>query len=167
MEEIITRLYVGGDDDYERIKGKAGWSVLRCCKEGPGGHRETVGYKTPGAPKGPKYLSASAGDRMALNYIDPHDPSFIQREMLQKGLEFIDACLRAGDKVLVACNHGHSRGPTTCLMYLRAVGEMPHNFVASERMFRTLYPDYNPGIGMRQFARMHWDELDDVLRKVT
>jgi hypothetical protein len=165
MEQIIDRLFVGNDSDYERVKGKDGWSALRCCKEGPGGHRDTLGYTTMGAPKGPHYLSVSGLKHLALNFIDPKDPNYIPLEMVQKGLSFIDKRLAAGDKVLVACNAGHSRGPTTAMLYLRAIGELDNNFFFSERIFRTLYPNYLPDQGVRQFARTRWNEFHNALRK--
>lgn len=157
MEHIIGSLYVGDDADYEKLKDRKGWAFLRCCKEGPGGHRETVGYDTLGAPKGSEYLAAASGNRLALNYIDANDPHFIPLEMVRKGLAFVDKQLSEGDKVLIACNMGHSRGPTTAMLYLRSIGELDGNFVSSERIFRTLYYKYAPGLGVRQFARSHWD----------
>lgn len=165
MEQVIHNLYIGSDEDYEKLALRPGWFTLRCCKEGVGGHRATLGYKEQSAPKGANYLSATTGSRMALNFIDPHDPAFIPKKMVEAGLAFIDEHLSAGDKVLVACNKGHSRGPTTAMLYLRSIGELPHNFIASERIFRTLYHPYDPGIGARQFARSHWNEFNDSLRK--
>lgn len=165
MENIIKHLYVGGDADYEKVKDLKDWSILRCCKYGPGGHQDTLGYKTLAAPKGANYLSVDALHRRALNFIDSQDPHFIPFPMVLKGLEFIDKRLAAGDKVLVACNAGHSRGPTTAMLYLRSIGELAGNFIHSEGIMRTLYPPYSPGIGMRSFARSHWDELKDYLRK--
>lgn len=167
MEKIIDRLYVGDDTDYLKVRDRPGYSVLRCCKEGPGGHRETLGYKAQGAPKGQNYLSVDALRRRALNFIDPHDPNFIPKEMIERGLEFIDKRLAAGDNVLVACNAGHSRGPTTAMLFLRSVGELAGNFIQSERIMRTLYSEYDPGIGMRSFARSHWDTFENYLRKGT
>lgn len=168
MHQVIDRLYVGGDSDYERLKSKDGWSILRACKEGPGGHRESLRYTTQAAPKGPNYLAVKkGGSLLSLNFIDANDPNFVPLEMVSKGLEFIDARLVAGDKVLIACNQGHSRGPTTAMLYLRSIGELMGNFVASERMFRTLYPEYDPGIGLRQFARSNWDTFEQSLRKET
>lgn len=167
MDAIIDRLYVGGDSDYERLKGKAGWHFLRCCKEGPGGHRQTLGYTTAGAPKGSEYLAAHQRERMALNFIDANDPDYIPLKMVESGLIYIDQCRDEGDKVLVACNAGHSRGPTTAMLYLRAIGELPYNFIHSERVFRTLYPPYDPGIGLRSFARTHWHTFDNFLKGKT
>jgi len=167
MEDIYPHLFIGGDDDYEKIKNKLNWSALRCCKFGPGGHKDTLGYTTMAAPKGPDYLSVDALRRRALNYIDVDDPNLIPIPMIMKGLEFIDKRLAAGDNVLVACNAGHSRGPTTGLLYLRAIGDMQGNFHASERMYRSLYRKYSPGLGTRTFVHNNWDYFDSILRKAS
>jgi len=159
--EVIPNLYVGGNEEYEKVKDKSGWSWLRCAKYGPGGHQQTLGYHTLAAPKGPNYLVVRKKNLMALNLIDQDDPNYIPEECILKGLDFIKERLDAGDKVLVACNSGQSRGPTTALMFLRSIGEMPHNFVTSERIYRTLYPKYSPGQGMRQRARQMWDQLEN------
>lgn len=158
MEKLLPNLelYVGGDKDFEKIAHGSGWSALRCCKYGPGGHQQTLGYTTLAAPKGPNYLWVRKGNLLALNLLDLDDPFFISPEMMQKGLDFIDERLKAGDKILTACNEGRSRGPTTALLYLRRIGEMPYHFVSAERVFKTLYPPFLPGIGMRQFAKMTW-----------
>lgn len=165
MENIIKNLYVGDDNDYLKIKDKPEWKALRCCKYGPGGHQETLGYRTLGAPKGKNYLSVDQHNRRALNFIDPHDPNLIPIDMIVKGLEFIDKSLAAGDKILVACNAGHSRGPTTALLYLRSIDELTGNFVRSENVFRTLYPKYDPGEGARTFAKANWNYFENYLRK--
>jgi hypothetical protein len=162
VEQILPRLYVGDDDAYKRVAKHSGWSWLRCCKNGPGGHRDTLGYDTQGAPKGKDYLSVRRGNLMALNMIDLDDPAYFAEAMVQTGLDFINERWKAGDKVLVACNSGHSRGPTTMLMYLRSIGEMPHSFVRSEKIYRTLYRKYDPGQGIRQYARSHWGQLEGI-----
>lgn len=164
MHDIIGRLYVGGDPDYEKIKDKEEWRALRCCKFGPGGHKATLGYTGNAAPKGPEYLAATKGRHMALNFIDANDPNMIPVKMVETGVQYVEEQLSAGYKVLVACNEGHSRGPTTAMLYLRSIGELPGNFHSSERIFRTLYPKYDPGIGVRTFARQNWSHFDDFLK---
>lgn len=154
--QIINGLYVGGDEEYQRVADSDGWSWLRCCKEGPGGHRDLLGYRTLGAPKNKDYLWVERGNLLALNLLDANDPNFIPQQLIHHGVEFIKNRIHAGDKVLAACNMGHSRGPTVALLYLRSIGEMPHSFVQSEHIFRTIYPKYSPGQGMRQFARSQW-----------
>jgi hypothetical protein len=156
VEEVLPRLWVGGDADYDKVKDRENWAFVRCCKYGSGGHQQTLGYHTPAAPKGPNYLWVNKGQRLALNMIDLDDPNFHDPEMIDKALEFIKSKLADGKIVLVSCNKGHSRAPTIALMYMRAIGEMPYNFVQSERFFRVLYPDYEPAQGVRQFARSHW-----------
>jgi hypothetical protein len=161
-ENIAPNLYVGNDETYEALKDRPGWAFVRCCKYGPGGHQDTLQYHSLGAPKGPDYLTVTRGNRMALNFIDAEDPNFIPREMVDKGLHFIADKLAEGCKVLVACNAGHSRGPTTAMLFLRSIGELPGNFIASERKFTTLYPRYDPGLGVRQFARSEWSSLAEM-----
>lgn len=160
LVEVIDRLYVGGNEEYSSVKGHKGWSWLRVCKEaGPDCHREVVGYETRGAPPGKDYLAARRGKLMALNCLDVDDPAYIPDEMIDEGLRFLKERYDAGDKVLSACNSGHHRGPTMMLMFLRAIGEMPDSFVASEKKYRTLYPKYDPKVGMRSHARERWKSL--------
>ena len=153
---------MGSDADYLRIANKEDWSTLRCCKYGPGGHQQLLGYRTLGAPKGANYLvySPKGNPRLlALNMIDGDDPHFFDPQMIKQGLDFIQDQLDKGQKVLIACNHGHSRGPIVALMYLRAMGDLPYAFVQAENIFKGIYSHYDPGIGMRQFARTHWSTL--------
>jgi hypothetical protein len=161
MEEIYKNVFVGGDVDYLKVVHRKGWSCLRCCKFGPGGHKDILKYTTNAAPKGPNYLWATQGDNhMALNLLDLDDPNMIPFDAIKHGLDFVKKRLEAGDKVLIACNSGHSRGPTTGLMFLRAIGDLPYHFVKAEHIYKTLYPEYSPGMGMRQTARSHWTDLD-------
>ena len=161
--EIIKRLFVGDDEAYERLKDKPGWSFLRCCKDGPGGHRQTLGYTTLGAPKGQDYLFVrDSKTHMALNLLDHEDPKMIPDEVLDKGIEFIDERMKAGDKVLAACNAGASRSPTIVMMYLRTIGELDQPFNRAKHIFHTLYSKYDPGHGLETHARAKWDELKGI-----
>lgn len=159
MEDVYPHLYVGSDEDYWKLKQQTGWSFVRACKFGPGGHQQTLGYTTPGAPKDENYLSVRRGNRVALNMIDLDDPNYFSPELINAGLDFIHEQLEAGKKVLVACNKGHSRGPSIAMLYLRKIGELPYSFVRAETIFRTLYPAYDPAQGVRQAARQMWAEL--------
>ncbi len=167
MQKIIDKLWVGNDQDYLKVKDRPDWVVLRCCKEGPGGHRDTLHYTGQAAPKGKDYLHVDKDNRRALNFIDPHDPHFIPVDMVTKGIEFIDNNLSEGKNVLVACNAGHSRGPTTAMVFLRSIGELTGGFHSSENIFRTLCDAYEPGIGVRAFNQNHWSHFDRLLRKET
>ncbi len=162
--EVIDRVYCGGDADYERARSNSGWSFLRCCKEGPNGHRQLLGYHTQGAPKGPHYLWVRKGNVMAVNSLDIDDTEAglkIPDEAIDKGLAFANERYKAGDKILIACNQGQSRGPSMCMAFLRTIGELPNDFLRSEKIFETLYPKYDPGRGVRSAIRRRWDDLKD------
>lgn len=157
--EVYPNLFVGDDVAFQKLQGKPGWSFLRCCKEGPGGHRQLLGYSTLGAPKGTHYLWAKKGSVLALNLLDLSDPNFIDEGMVNRGLDFIEKRLNAGDKVLVACNQGLSRGPTMAMMYLRRIGDLPEGYRAAYKIFKTIYHKYDPGAGVQQYAKAHWNQL--------
>ena len=153
-------LFVGDDADDEEAQ-KKGYAILSACKDGPYGHRAALGYKERGAPKGENYYHATRGKRMVLNLLDVDNPDFIPEQVIFPALNWINKHLKAGDKVLVHCNAGRSRGPTIGMLFLRTIGELPASFRTSEKVFRALYPDYAPGIGMRTFSRTHWQQLKD------
>jgi len=161
LDEIIPRLFEGNDEAYERVKGRSGWSWLRAAKYGPGGHAQTLGYHTLSAPSGPNYLWVRKGNLLALNILDLDDPEMIPEELIFKGLDFIHERMDAGDKVLVACNSGHSRSASLVLMYLRTIGEMPYPVHKAMNLFKKFYPPYNPAAGMKYHTFHLWNQLEN------
>ena len=160
MIEIFPGLHVGNQDDYERVvKHQDGWRIVHACKEPY--HRRELGYKTGGAPKShPEYLIARRGHRLILNLIDPPDPAYIPKEVVDAALGFIGEGLRSGHKVLVHCNLGESRSPAIGLLYLAAfTGAIPSaSLEEAESAFLKIYPGYRPGAGIRGFLAQHWGE---------
>ncbi len=57
---------------------------------------------------------------------------------------------------MVHCNQGRSRSPTIAMLVLAK--SLPAKFEDAEDAFREIYPDYDPANGMREFARMNWDD---------
>lgn len=170
MEKIYdapngASVYVGGDSDYEKVKDNPKFKSARMCKYGPGGHQQTLNYSTRGAPKGKNYLSVEAKNRIAINIVDFDDPNMIPFECITIALHYIKEQLEKGFNVLVACNQGESRGPSTGLAFLRAIGDLPHNFHTSEKIYKSIYNKYDPDMGIRQVLRKHWSELDNFLEK--
>lgn len=159
MEEIYSNLYVGDDLDYEKIADKKNWRSVRMCKYGPGGHQQTLDYHTLAAPAGKNYLFVEKPNRLAVNIIDMDDPNMIPDECILKAVSYAKEQLSKGFKVLICCNSGHSRGPSTGLATLRSLGDLPYHFNKAETIYRTLYPKYDPGIGMRQKLKDLWDKL--------
>src|SRR6266436_350333 len=161
LHEIIDRLYVG-DEEALPTAEKRGYSVLAACKDGsPDCHRAVLGYTTLGAPKDKNYYFFQSDKRhMALNLIDTENPEMIPREVTDAGLRFMKEQYDAGKTILSHCIAGHSRGPTMMLAFLRTIGEMPESFASAERKFRTLYPPYDPGVGIRSHIHERWRELE-------
>jgi hypothetical protein len=161
MAEIYSRVFVGGDSDYERVKGKEGWSWIRCCKYGVDGHKDLLGYLTPGAPKNKDYYFYRKNSHLlALNLLDLDDPAMIPFECIKASLDFAKERWDAGDNVGFFCNSGRSRGPSNGLAFLRSLGDFPYWFQKSEHIFKTIYPKYSPGQGIREKMKDWWVQLD-------
>ena len=167
MREVFENLYCGNDNDWlilekEHIPGRQidqptnGWAVLHAAKEHC--HREFLGYTGRGAPKDdPEYLFAVRGNRLALNIVDAPQSIFFDKGMIDKAIDFIEQKLGEGLKVLVHCNEGKSRSASLCLLYL-----IKHSIIKGDTLedceaeFMKIYPEYNPGAGMRGFVKEHW-----------
>jgi hypothetical protein len=160
MQQVIPKLYVGSDADVLEAK-RRGYARLTAAKDGPDGHREILGYTTRSAPKGPNYLFATdeGGNHAAMNLIDVDDPQFIPEEMILKGIAFAQEMWKEGKTILIHCNAGHSRGPTTAMLFLRSIGELPQPFNRARKIYKALYPPFDPGHGMEYIARKLWDEI--------
>ena len=159
MIEIIPNLFIGGENDYEhRVVGHSGWAVVHACKEPY--HRQALGYKTRGAPKGhPEYLVARRGNQLILNLVDVDDPSYIAKEIVDTAIAFIDESLLSGLKVLIHCNQGESRAPSIGLIYMAYKGlfsKMDYSQAALE--FKRKYPTFNPANGVRLFSINNWHQ---------
>jgi predicted protein tyrosine phosphatase len=175
MKEIVTNLYCGSEQDFYLsllctdgpVKSEMellmcmpeGWAVVHACKEPF--HRMALGYTSKGAPKEhPEYLWAERGNRLALNIVDAPKLEFFDKSMIDKALDFIDEKLNAGMKVLVHCNEGHSRSCSICLLYIISKGLLRSCFTLEdcEAEFMKVYPEYNPGAGIRGFMKEQWSE---------
>jgi hypothetical protein len=159
MLDIYPSLYIGNQNDYEfDVKSKSGWSVVHACKDPY--HRQAVGYSGRSVSKDhPEYLIARRGNRLILNLIDPEDPAYIPKVIIDAAVEFVHEQLAAGQKVLVHCNQGMSRSPSIGLLYLtKYTDRIPTaSFAEAEIAFRKIYPVYNPAGGVRGFMIMNWN----------
>lgn len=157
MIEIITNLFIGNQSDYENyVMGNKGWFTVHACKEPY--HRKALGYTGKGAPKWhQEYLVAKREEQLILNLIDPDDPEYIPKEIIDAALYFIKEGVQSGKKVLVHCNHGESRSPCIGLLYMAMHGLIPNkNFIEAEQAFQLIYQDYQPSKGMRGFLIKNW-----------
>jgi len=165
MREVFKNLYCGKEIDFNikkinfgTISQVHGWAIVHAAKEPY--HRQFVGYTTRGCPKdSPEYLWAERGNRLALNIVDAPSSSFFDKRMIDKALDFIEQKLGEGLKILVHCNEGMSRSPSICLLYLIKHGIIKGDTLEDcEAEFMKVYPEYNPGPGMRGFVKEHWRE---------
>jgi hypothetical protein len=159
VKEIYPGLFIGTQTDYEsEVKHQAGWWVVHACKDPY--HRQLLGYKGRGAPKGPNYYRVRhKRETLTLNMVDVEDPAFINREeLIDPCLDFVREGLSEGNNVLVHCNLGESRAPGIGLLYLITYTDIlpKTTHPEAEQAFLRLYPGYNPKGGIRGFIRNNW-----------
>ena len=131
------------------------WCIVHAAKEPR--HRDALGYTGRGAPKeNPEYLIARRGNELMLNLVDMAkvSPEFTD-PIFTAAHDFMREALADGKQVLIHCNEGKSRAPTIAMLYL-----MDRNLPFDEAMekFREIYPAYDPGAGMLEYARNAWSE---------
>lgn len=171
MKEIIPGLFVGNEMDYgnlekEHIPGRevdqpcCNWAVVHACKEPF--HRQLLGYTGRGCPKDdPEYLWAERENRLFMNIVDAPKSFFFDKGMVDKALDFIHEKLNQDLYVLIHCNEGFSRSPSLALLYL-----VKHKYIDvdtledAEAEFLKLYPEYNPGAGIRGFVKENWNSYN-------
>jgi predicted protein tyrosine phosphatase len=158
MIEIYPNLYIGNQDDYElKVARQPDWAVVHACKEPY--HRQALGYTGRAASKThPEYLIARRENRLILNLVDVDNPAYIPKEITDAALTFVHEQLSSGTKVLVHCNQGGSRSPSIGLLYLAKFTDKlsTSSFTEAENSFRSLYPPYDPAVGIRGFMIQHW-----------
>lgn len=157
MKEVYKGLWVGADKDVPKAKEK-GMAIVHAAKDGDFSHRSLLKYTAPGAPKDKEYLSAKRTDNLYLNLVDTDNPNFVPDELVNTALDFIAEELPK-KPVLIHCNKGQSRGPTIAFLYLYKHGKLPYEYYNAVRTFRQLYPDYEPSVGLRMYARNKISEL--------
>lgn len=172
MIEVHQRLWVGNDDDAERLVSARTltrnpgfyqingnlipiWAMVSAAKEPY--HRALVGYTGRGAPKDhPEYYAARRGRHLALNWVDVDDPAWFRMTELREALTHIEAAQRMEIDCLVHCNQGVSRSPALALGWLYTYGPDEWgalSFERAEEKFRGIYPAYDPTAGVREFIR--------------
>jgi len=158
MKEVTKNLYVGSQEDYENsVFLPYEWSFVLAAKEP--WHRNALGYTGRAAPKNhPEYLMARRDNKLILNLVDAPKPEFFDKRIIDVALDFIEEELNKGKKVGIFCNQGESRSATIALLYLVKRGLIKgENLVECESEFLKIYPEYNPGAGIREFIKKNWD----------
>jgi hypothetical protein len=155
---IIYNLFVGNQAYYENQDFDDRWAFVLAAKEP--WHRSAIGYTGRACDKThPEYLMARRDNKLILNLVDAPKAEFFDKRIIDAALEFIDERLKLGLMVFIACNEGKSRSASICMLYL-----IKHRFIIGDSLedyeaeFLKIYPEYNPGTGMRGFVKEHWKE---------
>ena len=159
MREIFQRkLFVGSQSDYETDLFIGKWAFVLAAKEP--WHRQTIGYTGRACDKShPEYLMAFRENKLILNLVDAPKAEFFNKDIFDMALNFIDLHLAGATNVLVCCNKGESRSPSIVLLYLIRHGIIKGDSLEDcEAEFMKVYPEYNPGAGIRGFMKEHWRE---------
>lgn len=157
MREVFTNLFVGNQNDYigvmfERDK----WGFVLAAKEPF--HRKALGYTGRACEKtDPEYLMARRDEMLILNLVDAPRAEFFDKKIIDAALDFISDQIFNNKNVLICCNQGESRSPSIALLYLIKQGHIKGDTIEDcEAEFMKIYPEYNPGAGMRGFVKEHW-----------
>lgn len=160
MQKIADNLYVGNQQDYENTFFDDSFSFLLAAKEP--WHREMIGYKGRACDKShPEYLWGyrDRGSKLILNMVDANSSLFFDKNMINEALDFIEEELFKGKNVLICCNKGESRSASLGLLFLIKQGHIKGETLTDcEAEYLKIYPQYNPGNGIREFVKMNFEE---------
>ena len=162
MHQISDRVFVGAQTDFDMINRpwETEWPILHAARDP--WHRQLLGYAGRGAPKEhPEYLFARRENRLYLNLLDVHDPKYVSTDVIDEAMRFLHeqverlTAAATAEQILICCNQGRSRAPTIGMLWLAP--DLPADFEVAEDAYREVCPVYMPGVGMREFARAHWE----------
>lgn len=160
MKKIHEHLFVGNQQDYENSFFDDDFSFVLAAKEPF--HRQAIGYTGRACDKSHnEYLIARRdNNKLILNMVDASSSLFFDKSMIDTALDYIEEEIIDKNKnVLIVCNKGESRSASLGLLYL-----IKHGIIKSETLedceveFLRLYPNYNPGSGIREFVKEHFKE---------
>jgi len=159
MKQISDlRLFVGTKEEYSFAKQK-GMKIVCALNRANGfvTHQSVVGWQGRGCnPDNPFYLFKRENDAIYLNMIDAEDPKYVNDEMINPALDFIQQHLNAGSEVFIYCSLGESRSPSIALMYL-----LENNLIEKSadtfNIFRNnYYQNYQPKMGNLFYIKRRW-----------
>ena len=156
MKEVYKNLFVGNQSDYETVKDNEDFSFVLAAKEP--WHRQAIGYTGRACDKNnDEYLMSYKENKLILNLVDAPKPEFFDKRIIAASLNYFDLQIEFGQKVLICCNKGESRSPSIALLYLIKQGIIKgETFEDCEAEFMKVYPEYNPGEGIRGFCKLNW-----------
>lgn len=166
MIEVCNGLWVCSQDEYNNSE------FINCsfcfCAKDPF-HKIVVGYKGNLDKLHKEYLYAERPEEhiLALNLIDAPDSKYISEEIINRSLRFIDDEFKKNRGVVLVCNQGKSRSACIALIYMLKKGFFKgySTFKMVEEAYKEIYPNYNPGNGMRSYTEKYW--LNNIKKEIT
>lgn len=160
IHKLCNYVFVGSDADLEGLKTRP--AILHAAKEP--WHRKFVGYVSRGAPKeSPEYLYAIRYEysEMALNLVDVDDPAYVNKDLMDAAVNFVNYHRCKHRNVFIHCNQGLSRAPTVGMLVVAP--SLHPDFYESVKMFKELCPDWTPKDGVYKFAEENWSHYYGTL----
>lgn len=162
MYQILdTNLFIGTIEDAILYMND-NWAVIHAT--------QTVHYKVCGWDKknnkpqfdNSNYIYYEKEDRLSLNWIDGSSQLYKHSgpETFINILDFIDKWIKK-KKVCVHCDHGFSRSPTICLLYLSKRTNIISNesYKKAKADFLKIYPRYSPG-KIANYIKKNWNQIN-------
>lgn len=158
LVNVQENLYVGDQTEDGKIDTIFALNAIVYAAKEPW-HRNELGYTTKAAPKDdPDYYWAERGNMLMLNMVDAPKPEFFDKRMIDKALDYIEQKQKEMYRVIILCNQGQSRSASLALLHLIRQGIITGDTLEDcEVQFLRVYPNYNPGEGMRGFVKLHWE----------
>lgn len=155
-------------EDFSVVADKYGtngkFAAKLFCAKDPY-HKQIVGYTGNLEHNHPEYLCAERTEEkiMALNMIDAPDAKYFSYRMVLYGINFIARNLNDGNSVIVVCNHGKSRSPSMCLLYLMAHGDidLDDSIETVFEKYKQIAPEWEPNKGIKDFCINFWKMLQE------
>ena len=167
MISVYPNLYVGTDDDFEKVvRDMKGWAVVHADREPY--HRRLLGYDTEHPPMNhPEFFAALRNDRLFLNLNDPEDTENLPKIILDTALNFIHLSLLGGKRVLVNSSNGINAAPVLALLYIASYSDRFSGLILAdaESVYRKIYTAYKPNLTTRRFLRRYWQEYQEYTQK--
>ena len=156
MIEVHPNLFVGNGENC--IQGNTKLVVVHACKYPC--HQNAVGYRGNLPSTHPNYLVLEDKFNLYLNMIDPDKPLFMP-PLFSRFLEFSKKHWNQGKSILIHCNRGESRSPTLAMMFMsKVLFVLPNDsFINAKKEFTSLYPRYQPVLGIQIYLNNNWDEF--------
>ena len=158
MKEIHPNIFIGNDTDCAKCINDLEFAIVHACKTC---HQTALNYTKSLPPSHQNYLIFESGQHLYLNLVDmtqEFQPKYTH-PIFDRTMDFINEQLPER-KVLIHCNQGLSRSTSIGLVYLARHGIIANDDLESAATeFIKLYPDYQPGNGVKLYTKNNWDYL--------